>query len=386
MTADRHSRSGLIRADETHMQAALEAAAAGHRGSNPLVGAVLALGDRVLAVGHHRGAGSLHAERQALETFAASQAAGEHAGTDLAEADLADAVLYSTLEPCRHHGRQPPCTEAILESGVGRVVYGDTDPTRRAGGGGRLLAEAGVGVDSGVLEDRCRDLNHRWRRAQHEDRPFVTVHLAQTLDGRIAAADGTSMWITSPASRRHTHMIRERIDAILVGTETVRVDDPRLTARGPDGRPSDRQPLRCVMGLRGVPAAARLRQDRPEGEGWRHLATRDPSEALRMLAETDHRGRPVRHLLVEGGARVMGSFFAADLVDEVFVYQAPLLLGAGPSSVGDLGVGTLDDAPRFRLDPAESGPVRLLDQDVCTHLAPTPESPSTPCDQTDRSD
>ncbi|MDR8018497.1 bifunctional diaminohydroxyphosphoribosylaminopyrimidine deaminase/5-amino-6-(5-phosphoribosylamino)uracil reductase RibD [Nesterenkonia aerolata] len=349
------------------MELALGTAQQGHRGANPLVGAILVHGEQVLAVGHHRGAGSPHAERVALSSFAEARARGAHDGVDPAEA-----VLYTTLEPCRHHGRQPPCTEAILEAGIGTVVYGAPDPTPRAGGGAQVLSAAGLEVIAGVLDEQCRALNHRWLRAQEQGRPFVTVHLAQTLDGRIAAADGSSRWITSAASREHTHTIRERIDAILVGTETALIDDPRLTARTSDGALAARQPLRCVMGLREIPEQALLRDGEPEGHGWRRLATRDPGEALRWLSASEHRGHPVRHVLVEGGARVMAAFFAADLVDEVFVYQAPLILGAGPSSVGDLGITTLRQAPRFVLDSAESGPVRLFGTDVCTHLSPEP--------------
>lgn len=341
------------------MRQALEAGLRGARGANPLVGALVVGADgTVLSAGHHRGAGTLHAERDAIVQAAQRSA------------DLRSATLYSTLEPCRHRGRQPACTEAVLEAGIGRVVYGTADPTGEAGGGGRLLAEAGVEVLPGVLEEECAALNRRWSLAQQQRRPYVTVHLAQSLDARIAAADGTSQWITSPASREHTHLIRQRIDAILVGMKTALTDDPRLTARTADGELAAAQPLRCVMGRRELPSGARLAQGLPEGEGWRQLRTRDPLEALRSLRETVHRGHPVRHVLVEGGQSVLSAFFAADLVDEVFVYQAPLLLGAGRNSVGDIGVPTLSQAPRFVLDPADGGAVRVLDGDVCTHLQP----------------
>lgn len=344
---------------ETLMRAALDAATLGSRGANPLVGAVLADPDgNVLATGYHRGAGTYHAERDAIT---AAQAAGI--------TDLSEATLYTTLEPCRFHGRQPACTELIQAAGITTIIYADTDPTRN-GGGAALLAQAGAEVTSGVLAEEAAKLNHRWKLAQQQARPFVTIHLAQSLDARIAAADGTSQWITSEASRRHTHGIRERVDAIVVGTNTVAVDDPRLTARDGDGNLVQRQPLRCVMGLSPTPQTCQLTQGRPEGEGWLQLRTRDPLEALRTLAETTTEGQQVRHVLVEGGQNVLSAFVAAGLVDEIFVYTAPLILGAGRSSLADIGVTTLNEASRYELDPTDGGPVTLMDDDVCIHLAP----------------
>lgn len=347
--------------DEAVMRQALDAAIRGVRGANPLVGAILvSAAGEVLSTGHHRGAGTFHAERDALESFAREHPAG---------ADLGSATLYSTLEPCRHQGRQPACTRLIIDAGVGRVVHGASDPSSN-GGGADVLRRAGVDVVSGVLAQQCVALNPRWVAAAVQARPFVTAHLAQTLDGRIAAPDGTSQWITSKASRDHTHMVRSRTDAILVGTNTVAVDDPRLTARTPTGELTLRQPLRVVMGMTPVRPAQKLTQGLPEGDGWLHLRTRDPLAALQELAQTTHGGYPIKHVLVEGGQSVLSAFFAADLVDEVFAYHAPLLLGAGRSSVGDIGVRTLSEAPRFALDPADSGPVQIMDPDVCVHLQP----------------
>lgn len=353
-----------LSAHDAVMLRALNAALQGPRGANPLVGAVLisAQGE-ALATGDHRGAGSIHAERDAILKVRRSDP----------DADLSGATLYSTLEPCRHQGRQPACTQAILEAGIGRLVYGAADPTATAGGGAQLLAEAGVDVVGGVLEAECEQMNHRWTRAQRQQRPFVTVHLAQSLDAKIAAADGTSQWITSEASRAHTHLVRQRVDAILVGTNTALVDDPRLTARDESGRLTARQPLRCVLGHRDLSEHAKLRQGRPEGEGWMPLRTRDPLEALHELARTSHEGHLVKHVLVEGGQSVLSAFFAADLVDEIYVYQAPLILGAGRSSIGDIGVTALDHAPRYALDAADGGPVRIMGPDVCTHLQPQEE-------------
>ncbi|WP_246836197.1 bifunctional diaminohydroxyphosphoribosylaminopyrimidine deaminase/5-amino-6-(5-phosphoribosylamino)uracil reductase RibD [Nesterenkonia sp. NBAIMH1] len=351
-------------AHEPFMQQALDAALQGHRGANPLVGAVLTDSrGAVLSVGHHRGAGSLHAERDCI---ARAQSSGI--------SDFSGTTLYSTLEPCRNYGRTPACTQLIHEVGIGQLVYGAKDPTANTGGAD-ILTEAGVSVVAGVMAADAEALNHRWTAAQKQGRPFVTVHLAQSLDARIAAADGTSQWITGPESRTHTHTIRQRIDAILVGTNTAQVDDPRLTARTPDGELAETQPLRCVMGRRELAPGAKLTQGRPEGDGWAQLRTRDPFEALLTLASAQHNGFPVRHVLVEGGQSVLSAFVAADLVDEIFAYVAPVLIGTGQdgsarNTLGSIGVETLTDAPRYGLDPADGGPVTVMGDDVCLHLTP----------------
>lgn len=367
---------------ERAMGRAIEAAHHGARGGNPLVGAALVdpEGD-VVALGYHRGAGNPHAEYSVLEASGLLDRAhgtrGSPGPPDLGAADgPADLTLISTLEPCRHHGRQPACTEVIAAAGITRVVFGAADPTLSAGGGASVLSGQGISVMGGVLESQARDLNRRWERARHEDRPFVTVHLAQSLDARIAAADGTSQWITGSESRSHTHRVRQRIDAILVGTNTVAVDDPQLTARDEFGVEVERQPLRCVMGRRQISEGARLKQGRAEGDGWLQLRTRDARGALDELAEVVHDGYPVRHVLVEGGQSVLSAFFAEDLVDEVFVYHAPMLLGGDRHSLGDIGVATLGQAKHFRLDPAQDGPVSILGDDVCLHLAPAQPPPA----------
>lgn len=348
--------------NDTIMRAALDAAVRGPRGANPLVGAALVDQDsNLIATGYHRGAGTFHAERDCLTQ---AQKAGI--------TDFSGTTLYTTLEPCSHYGRQPACTDLITEAGVGSVVIGALDPSGN-GGGAEILRKRGAGVVVGSLEDQCTELNHRWNVAAHQQRPFVTVHLAQSIDARIAAADGTSQWITSAASRQHTHRIRERVDAIVVGTNTVAVDDPRLTARAEGGAEIDAQPLRTVMGLSEIPEHAQLTQGRPEGQGWLQLRTRDPRQALQILASTEHNDYPVKHILIEGGQAVLSAFFAADLVDEVFLYTAPLVLGSGRSSLTDIGVTTLTEARRFALDPTDGGPTTVLDNDVCIHLQPEPK-------------
>ncbi|MDQ4500913.1 bifunctional diaminohydroxyphosphoribosylaminopyrimidine deaminase/5-amino-6-(5-phosphoribosylamino)uracil reductase RibD [Sinomonas sp. ASV322] len=337
------------------MQTALELAAQGVRGANPLVGAVAVSPDgAVLVTGFHRGAGTAHAEADAI---AAAQRDG---------VDLSGATMYVTLEPCNHTGRTGPCAQALIRAGVARVVYAIDDPHDAASGGARTLRAAGVNVDSGVLADDAEKLNERWLTAVRTRRPFVTVHIAQTLDARIAAKDGTSQWITCPESLADNHAIRSRIDAILVGSQTVAVDNPRLTARGTDGSLLPHQPLRVVMGLRDVPADAAVRGT--DGR-FQHVRTQDPAAALAELFELG-----ARHVMVEGGSRVIAAFLAAGLVDELIVYEAPTVLGAGKSSVADLGIRTLAEAQHWAWDETGGGAVRRLGNDLRLHLRPGPES------------
>ncbi|MDO5619821.1 bifunctional diaminohydroxyphosphoribosylaminopyrimidine deaminase/5-amino-6-(5-phosphoribosylamino)uracil reductase RibD [Kocuria sp.] len=361
----RTPQPGFSSAEYQAMAAALDAALLGPRGANPLVGAaVVNAHGQILHVGHHRGAGTPHAEVDAITQARA-------AGTDLREA-----TMVVTLEPCDHRGRTGPCSHAILEAGIQRVIYAAADSTAAAGGA-ETLRQAGVHVARGLMEAQAVDLNHRWFRAQEQRRPFVTVKTAQSLDARIAAADGTSQWITGEAARAHAHAVRGRVDAILVGTQTVFTDDPRLTVRGASGTVGERDlgtglphpgPLRVAMGHRTVPATAKIRGT--DGR-FRHLATHDPFTALEQLYDDG-----VRHLLVEGGATVVGAFLAADLTDDLWVYQAPVILGAGRGSIPDLGVQTLREALRFRPDASEGAAVQHLGDDLVWHLEPDRPLPS----------
>ena len=209
------------------MEAALEAALQGPRGVNPLVGAVVVDPDgRHVVTGFHRGAGTAHAEVNAIAQAAA------------AGLDLAGCTMMITLEPCNHVGRTGPCAEAIIAAGITDVVYAVDDPHDPAAGGAATLRQAGVRVRSGLGADEALDLNRQWFEAVAAKRPFVTLHIAQTLDSRIAAEDGTSQWISSPESLADNHALRGRIDAILVGSQTVLVDNPRLTARDSSGAPA----------------------------------------------------------------------------------------------------------------------------------------------------
>lgn len=299
-------------------------------GPNPRVGCVLldALGG-IVAEGYGRGAGGRHAEADAL------RAAGERAtGT----------TAVVTLEPCNHTGRTAPCTEALITAGVARVVFGQPDTNPVARGGAETLRAAGIDVEGGVLADLARAVNPTWTFAVEHGRPFVTWKFAATLDGRSAAADGSSRWITSAEARADVHRLRAECDAVLVGTGTVLADDPRLTVRGDDDTPAPRtfQPLRAVMGLRPIPAGAAVLDDAADTV---HLATRDPEQALADLFVRDR-----QHVWLEGGPTLAGAFVRAGLVDRIVTYLAPALLGAGQAALADAGVTTVNDAVRLDID------------------------------------
>ena len=330
------------------MAAALGAAREGSRGANPLVGAAVLTADGQIVTGHHAGAGTPHAEVDAITT-----------AHDL-DIDLTTSTLFVTLEPCDHHGRTGPCTEAIIAAGIPSVVFASPDPNPLAAGGGNTLAEAGLTVRSGLREEDSRTLNDRWVRAMAEARPFVTAKIAQSLDGSVAAADGTSQWITSAESRAHAHEVRSRVDAILVGTGTALADDPRLNARNHDGISLDDQPRPVVLGTSDLPVTSFLALN----PNTLHLRTHDVREALDQLYAAG-----VRHLLVEGGPTVLGAFFGPGVVDEVFCYQAPLLIGPGRRSVEGLDIGTLTEALRLVPDDTETPAVSQLGPDFLLHFA-----------------
>ncbi|TGD29688.1 bifunctional diaminohydroxyphosphoribosylaminopyrimidine deaminase/5-amino-6-(5-phosphoribosylamino)uracil reductase RibD [Brevibacterium sp. S22] len=329
------------------MTAALNAAREGFRGANPLVGAAILTADGQIVTGHHGGAGTPHAEVDAITT-----------AHDL-HIDLTTSTLFVTLEPCAHHGRTGPCTEAIIAAEIPSVVFASPDPNPLAAGGGDTLAEAGLTVRSGLHGQDSRALNARWVRSTAEARPFVTVKIAQSLDGVVAAADGTSQWITSEQSRTHAHEIRSRVDAILVGTGTALADDPRLNARGRDGIALDDQPRPVVMGTSDLPVTSFLALN----PNTLHLRTHDVGDAVDQLHAAG-----VRHLLVEGGPTVLGAFLAAGIVDEVFCYQAPMLIGPGRSSVEGLDIRTLGDALRLVPDDAETPALSQLGPDFLLHF------------------
>lgn len=313
--------------DEAWVRRALELAATygPEANANPRVGCVLVDdAGRVVAEGWHRGAGTPHAEADAL-----ARAGARAVGT----------TAYVNLEPCNHTGRTQPCAASLYAAGVRRVVLAQTDPNPRAAGGAEWLRERGVEVLGGVLAEEAEKLNRTWTHLVRTGRPWVTWKLATTLDGRSAAADGTSQWITGPAARADVHEQRARCGAILVGTGTALTDDPHLTARRPDGRLHDQQPIRVVMGMRDLPPDARVLDE--AAPTW-HLRTRSPKEVLEALAAAE-----VHHVWLEGGPTVAAAFMADGLVDEVVAYVAPALLGRGRLSVGDLGITTISQMRRL---------------------------------------
>jgi diaminohydroxyphosphoribosylaminopyrimidine deaminase/5-amino-6-(5-phosphoribosylamino)uracil reductase len=313
------------------MRRALELAARGPvTGGNPQVGCVL-LDDtgRIVAEGWHRGAGTPHAEVDAL--------------SHLTDARGLTAVV--TLEPCNHTGRTGPCSEALIAAGVARVVYAVSDPGQQSAGGAERLRAAGVDVIPGVLADEVGELLHVWLTAVARKRPWVTVKWASTLDGRAAASDGTSQWITGTAARQRVHEQRAASDAILVGTGTVYADDPQLTARGDAGELVRHQPVPVVVGERPIPADAALRR---HPAGVIETGTRDLE---RVLAELD--ARDIRRVYVEGGPTLASAVVAAGLADEYAVYLAPALLGGDRLAIGDLGIRTIADARRLHIVSVE---------------------------------
>ncbi|MGW9368431.1 bifunctional diaminohydroxyphosphoribosylaminopyrimidine deaminase/5-amino-6-(5-phosphoribosylamino)uracil reductase RibD [Streptomyces xanthophaeus] len=337
------------------MRRALELAATqvGSTGENPAVGCVILDADgATVATGVHRGPGTPHAEVAALQ-----QADGRQRG----------ATAVVTLEPCDHQGRTGPCSKALIEAGVRRVLYAVADPNRVAAGGARRLRDAGIEVVGGVLQAEAETVLEMWLTAVRTGRPFVTWKFATTLDGRSAAADGSSRWISSAESRADAHELRARHDAILVGSGTWRADDPRLDLRhGVVGHP----PLRVALDARGeMPPDSRLLDgDIPT------LVVTEPATALTGIDEdkvlrlkTDAHGRfpplallealherGVRSVLVEGGPALASTFVRAGLTDRVVAYIAPLLLGSeGMSATGELGVGSIDEGQRLRITAVE---------------------------------
>jgi diaminohydroxyphosphoribosylaminopyrimidine deaminase/5-amino-6-(5-phosphoribosylamino)uracil reductase len=313
------------------MRHALSLAAHGPAtGVNPQVGCVLVDADgSVVAEGWHRGAGTPHAEVDALSRVA---------GT-------AGLTAIVTLEPCNHHGLTGPCSQALIDAGVVRVVYAVSDPGTHSGGGAERLREAGVLVECGVLAEEASEAMRVWLTAERLRRPFVTLKWASSLDGRAAAEDGSSRWITGTAARQRVHEQREQSDVILVGTGTVIADDPSLTVRGDAGELMPHQPVPVVIGERAIPAGARvLRHPRtPIITGSRDLPT-----ILADLFERDF-----RHAFVEGGPTLASAFVAAGLVDEYLVYLAPTLLGGGRLALTDIGVGSIGEARRLSIDSVE---------------------------------
>jgi len=321
---------------------------------NPRVGCVIAQGERIVGEGWHERAGLAHAEVNAL---AAAGAAAR------------GATVYLTLEPCNHHGRTPPCAEALVAAGVARVVCAMRDPNPAAAQGAERLAAAGIAVAHGLLEDAARELNTGFVARMTRGRPWVRMKIAATLDGRSALADGTSQWITGEAARLDGHRWRARACALLTGIGTVKADDPQLTVRGVD---TPRQPLRVVVDSRlETPLTARIleggntllfcaiddaaRRRALEAKGAEVVALANPAgkvDLAPMLQALARRG--VNELHVEGGFKLNGSLLREGCVDEFLFYLNPSLLGDGAQGMVNLPApASLDARTRLRLHAVE---------------------------------
>ena len=347
--------------DDTHiafMQRALGLArrAKGRTSPNPLVGAVIVKDGKVIGEGYHQKAGSPHAEVHALN------AAGEGAK---------GATLYTTLEPCCHWGRTPPCTEALIRAGIAQVYVAEVDPNPSvAGKGVRLLQNAGINVHVGVLRQEASDLNEVHRKYIQTGRPFVILKTAMSLDGKIATASGESQWITSEASRQRGHEVRDAVDAILVGRRTVARDNPSLTTRLQNGEGQDA--IRIVLDSHG-----RTRPDarifNPDSEAGVIVAVTPeaPPENVDALEKVgaevitvpDAHGqvcfkrlmeilgkREITSVLIEGGSQINAAALAAGIVDKVMCFIAPKLIGGqnAPGPIGGVGIHSLTEAANLR--------------------------------------
>ncbi|WP_430592305.1 bifunctional diaminohydroxyphosphoribosylaminopyrimidine deaminase/5-amino-6-(5-phosphoribosylamino)uracil reductase RibD [Humidisolicoccus flavus] len=318
-------------AEHAAMRRAITLAQRGpERDVNPQVGCVILAADGTeLSAGWHQGAGTDHAEVMALSQLAPGAAAG--------------ATAVVTLEPCAHTGRTGPCAKALIAAGVARVVYAVTDSGEHSSGGAALLRDAGVAVVGGVEREAATALIADWLFVQTTGRPRITVKWAQSLDGRAAANDGSSQWITGDAARAHVHEQRAAHHAIGVGTGTILADDPSLTARTPGAR----QPIPVAFGRREIPSSARLRQH-PERL---LLANRDDHDLAQSLRELTEAG--IHSLYIEGGPTLASAFLQAGFVDSLHIYIAPTLLGGERLALGDLGVSTITQQLRLSIATLE---------------------------------
>ncbi len=332
--------------DHGFMRRALELAARG-RGfvePNPMVGCVIANGERLVAEGWHQRFGGPHAEIEALRD------AGE---------PVTGMTMYVTLEPCCHHGKTPPCTDAIIQAGIGRVVVAMLDPFNEVNGGGMAkLEQAGIRTERGLLEEQARDLNAPYIKLVNTGRPWVIAKWAMTLDGKIATRSGDSQWISSEESRAIAHELRGRVDGILVGRATVAADDPLLTARPAGPRVATRivmdskarTPLdsQVVRTANETPTLIVVGEDSPveqrgglESAGCEVFVANGPTRSEQVSQVLDELGRRrMTNVLVEGGGEVLGAFFDAGAVDEVHVFVAPKIIGgdASRSPIGGRGI------------------------------------------------
>ena len=344
------------RIDRRHMQRAIDLArqGEGHVEPNPMVGCVIAVGDEVIAEGFHRRYGGRHAEVAALESVPEDK---QHL--------LSQSTLYVTLEPCCHHGKTPPCTEKVIESGIGRVVIAAEDPNPKVSGGGiRQLQDAGVEVEIGVANRQASQLNAPFLKLVHHQQPWLIAKWAMTLDGKIASRSLHSQWISSSASRERVHALRGRVDGILIGMGTALADDPILTARPEGARTATRiildscarLPLdsQLVKTVDAVPTLVFVGPQAPQvavrslrSAGVEVLRLQSASESERLQEALEELGRRrMTNVLVEGGGTILGSLFDAGLVDEVHAYVAPKVIGGveAPTAVAGAGAESMKNA------------------------------------------
>ena len=341
--------------DIIHMRRALELAKLGYTAPNPMVGCVLVKNDKVVAEGYHHRPGMAHAEVEALR-----EAGDEARG----------ATAYVSLEPCSHTGKTPPCADALIKAGVSRVVAAMEDPNPRVHGQGfAKLRAAGIEVEFGVCEQEARSLNEMFIYAQTHDRPWVTAKFACSLDGRTAAADGSSQWITGDKAREYAHILRAHHDALLVGVGTVIADNPSLTVRNAAVDPQ-RRPVRVVVDthLR-IPLASAL-CDVSAAPTWVICAETADQQKHQMLQQrgveilpvgcgsdgriclrnalSELRNRGITAVLCDGGASLLGSLFDAHLVNRVTAFMAPMVIGGEAlSAVRGTGAASIDAALRL---------------------------------------
>ena len=355
--------------DETFMKRALELARRGRDrvSPNPMVGAVIVKNGRIIAEGYHRRYGEAHAEINAITA---------------AKTPLKGTTLYVTLEPCHHHGKTPPCVERVIASKFSRVVVGMVDPNPLVAGKSiTALKTHGIETTVGVMEGACRELNETFIKYMETGIPFVTIKFAQTLDGRIATSTGHSRWISGEQSRRFAHQLRSLHDAVLVGAGTVVKDDPELTVRHVKGR----NPLRIVVdpALK-IPLEAKILRDQDraatiivtrtdaspekcrqiESMGIGLLPFGDKSADLFDLKRIfGHLGKQkISSILVEGGSGIITSVLQQSLADRVVAIIAPKIVGNGLSTVGDLGIDSMDKALGLTFKKvSRSGPDMILD-------------------------
>ena len=326
----------VVHPDHTFMRSALALAEKGRYSvsPNPMVGCVIMQRGEIIGEGWHRRAGEAHAEIDALRNCTADPRGG---------------TMYVTLEPCAHHGRTPPCANAVIEAGLARVVIAMTDPHAVVNGRGvDLLRAAGVEVETGVLEAEARKLNEKFLHAVTDGLPFVLLKAGMTLDGKMATVARESRWITSEAARERSLALREEYDAILVGGGTIATDDPQLTRRL-DWNASISPWTRVILDRdHRVPPTARVLTD-----GGRTLVYHDDLPLLEVLRDLHARG--IQSVLVEGGSAVHSSFIREGLWQKMIVFVAPALIGGGdaPSIFGGDGIPRLTDAHRFRFDRVE---------------------------------